>query len=275
MPTDAPDSPDSLHPEALFVAEGDNYVPTGLSRGPWSADALHGGAVAALLARASESYPSEQAMFVARLTVELLRPVPLSALAVRTSLLRPGRRVQLVGTSVSAGDAEVARSVALRIRKADLPAAQTAPEGIAWPGPESLTARVESVPTADESLVAYHSHAIEMRFISGHLDQSGPATVWMRLRFPLLAAEQPTPLQRVAAVADFGNGMSSVLRWDRWTFVNPDLTIGLHRLPEGEWVGLDSVTRIGAAGAGQAESLLFDEAGPIGRAMQSLFVDPR
>ncbi|HWW54648.1 MAG TPA: thioesterase family protein, partial [Acidimicrobiales bacterium] len=237
-------------------------------------DALHGGPVAALIARASESHPSDQPMFVARLTVELLRPVPLAALTVRTTMLRPGRRVQLVETTVAAGDTGVARAVALRIRHADLPEARTTPEQVPWPDPEGLAARVESIPTADESLVAFHSHAVEMRFVAGHVTQPGPATVWMRLRYPVIAGEVPTPLQRVAAVADFGNGVSSVLPWQRWTFINPDLTIGLHRLPGGEWVGLDAVTRIGASGVGQAESLLFDQAGPLGRAVQSLFVDP-
>lgn len=266
---------EDVAPRALFETDGDRLVATELSRGPWSPDALHGGPVAALIARASELHPSEQPMFVARLTVELLRPVPLAALAVRTTLVRPGRRVQLVGTSVAVGEAEVARAVALRIREADLPEARTTPEQLGWPGPDSLTARVESIPTADESLTAYHSHAVEMRFVSGHVYQPGPATVWMRLRYPVVAGETPSPLQRVMAVADFGNGVSSVLPWDRWTFVNPDLTVGVHRLPAGEWVGLDAVTRVGAAGVGQAESLLFDAGGPLGRAVQSLFIDPR
>src|SRR5579864_3034611 len=123
-----PTGPEDAEPHALFDREGDRFVPTELSRGPWSPDALHGGPVAALVARASETHPSDHAMFVARMTVELMRPVPLEVLTVRTTLLRPGRMVQLVGTTIAAGDTEVVRAVSLRIRHADLPEARTAPE---------------------------------------------------------------------------------------------------------------------------------------------------
>src|SRR5260370_18254892 len=175
---------EDVAPRALFEIDGDRVVATEVSRGRWWPDALHGGPVAALVARASELHPSEQPMFVARLTVELLRPVPLAALAVRTTLLRPGRRVQLVGTSVAVGEAEVARAVALRIREADLPEARTPPDQLGWPRPDSLTARVESIPTADESLTAYHSHAVEMRFVSGHASQPRPAPASIPLPYP-------------------------------------------------------------------------------------------
>ena len=40
--------------DAVFHLDGDLAVPSALARGPWSLDALHGGAPAALLARALE-----------------------------------------------------------------------------------------------------------------------------------------------------------------------------------------------------------------------------
>ena len=105
--------------------------------------------------------------------------------------------------------------------------------------------------------------------------ERGPATVWMRMAVPLLAGEEPSPLQRVLAAADSGNGVSAALDWSRYLFINVDLSVHLHRLPEGEWVCLDAVTLPEPNGIGMADTRLLDERGPIGRAAQTLLVADR
>jgi len=120
---------------------------------------------------------------------------------------------------------------------------------------------------------AFHSEGAELRFVKGAFEAPGPATVWVRLRVPVLADEQPSPLERVAAAADFGNGVSSPLSFGDWLFINPDLTIHVSRLPMGEWVGLESYTSAESQGIGISESRLWDEEGPIGRSVQSLLID--
>jgi hypothetical protein len=97
----------------------------------------------------------------------------------------------------------------------------------------------------------------------------------VRLAVPVVPGEEPTALQRVAAAADFGNGVSSELDFARYLFINPDLTVYLHRPAIGEWVCLDASTRIGVPGVGVSESGLWDLHGPIGRSLQSLLVDRR
>jgi hypothetical protein len=261
-------------PDALFVPDGDRLVPTELTRGPWSADALHGGPVAALLARAVESCETLVPMRVARMTVDLLRPVPLTPLRVSARVVRPGRRVQLVEATVDAGDTPVARVAALRIRTATVPVPDQAP----WPATPTDPLAVPERAFAPEAAVqgtAFHNAAVEMRPAGGVLGSPGPARVWMRLRHPVVAGEVATPLQQVAAIADFGNGISGIVPFETHTFVNPDLTVALFRLPVSGWIGLDAISRLGHDGTGLAESLLFDEEGPIGRAMQSLYVEAR
>jgi hypothetical protein len=86
--------------------------------------------------------------------------------------------------------------------------------------------------------------------------------------------EEPTPLQRTAAAADFGNGVSAPARFEELRFLNADLTIHLHRLPVGEWVCLDAMMWMSDTGVALAESALFDEEGPIGRSLQSLLLEP-
>jgi hypothetical protein len=209
-------------------------------------------------------------MDVGRLTVELLRPVPLTPLLVTARIVRPGKRVQLVEAIVAAGETEVARATALRIRVAEV---ALPPQPIVPVTPTDPMAAPVSQPTSGPGGIAYHRDGVEMRFVNGSFESDGPCTVWMRLRQPVVAGEHPTPLQLAVAVADFGNGVSKFLSFNDYTFINPDLTVALHRLPQGEWVGLDAITRAGNHGLGQAESLLFDEQGPLGRAVQSLYIE--
>ena len=256
---------------ALYLPDGDLLVPTELTGGPWSAEAQHGGPVAAAVARAVEAVPAPVAMVTLRLTVELLRPVPLRPLRIETSVPRPGKRVQLVDATVTDGQTEVARARALRIRTAPVPVPHEAEQPDYGPEPAA------GAPLSLEGRLEHPSflQAMEFRFIRGSGDAPGPATAWARLRVPVVPGEEPSPLQRTAAAADFGNGISRVVDFTTHLFINADLTVALSRPPVGEWVGLDMVTRLSADGYGQAESQVFDRYGPAGRAVQSLIVDLR
>jgi hypothetical protein len=121
---------------------------------------------------------------------------------------------------------------------------------------------------------SFAATGMEMRWISAPRSL-GPGRVWMRLRHPLLPGEPLSALARVAGAADFGNGVSAALPFDRFLFINADLTIHLQRPPRGEWTGLDARTLLRRGGMGLAESMLHDEGGPIGRAFQTLVVEPR
>lgn len=259
--------------DAVFIRDGELFRPTELARGPWSPEAQHGGAPAALLARAVERVEGGEAMCVARLTIELLRPVPIAPLALRTRVLRPGRKVQLVEASLLHGEVETARCTALRIRRTEMPMPQDLPRPSPPAGPEDGAAGMPPW-AAQVGYRGFHNAGVEHRFVAGGFDVPGPAVDWIRLRVPLVDGEATAPLSRVAAAADFGNGVSWVLnRGNGYSFINPDLTVYLHRLPAGEWVCLDAVTRVESSGIGLAESLLWDEQGPIGRAVQSLLIE--
>ncbi len=256
-------------PDALFHPDGDRYVPTELTRGPWDPDAMHGGAPGALLARAIEAFEPGPASHVARLTIDLLRPVPLVPVEVRTRMVRPGKKVQIVEASVIAADTEVVRMTALRLREVELALPDLSDGGRLEPGP-TAGEHYEDTGALD------FGHAMDISHARGSFETRGPAAVWFRLNVPVVAGEPASPLSRVAAAADFGNGISAPLDWNQgWTFINPDLTVYLHRLPEGEWVGLDAVTWPEGSGVAVAEAALHDERGRIGRSVQSLLLDRR
>jgi hypothetical protein len=255
--------------DPIFRRDGSGrFVPTVLATGPWSADAQHGGAPAALLGRSFEAVEREGPMLVARMTVEFLRPVPLAPLEVETSVLRPGRRVQLLGGSLRAAGVEVCRATALRIRRTEDPVVEPTGDEPAPPPPETGAVAEAPARFGDTFIGAF-----DQRWVSGSFAEMGPATVWMRLLAALVEGEDPSPLVRTLAAADFGNGVSATLDWDRFVFVNPDLTVYLDREPAGEWVCLEARSRIAADGTGSAESALHDERGRIGRSIQALYVD--
>lgn len=260
--------------EAIYVPEGqDRFAPSELARGPWDAGAQHGGAPAALIARAVERTESAVPMDVVRLTYEFLRPVPLTPLDVRTRVLRDGKRVQLVEATLHADEVEVARATALRIRSEAVPAPAAEPEPPAHGGPTD-SAPID-MPAFDAGPTMFARDGMEVRFAQGAFADVGPAFAWFRLRHPLVAGEVPSPLQRLAAAGDFGNGIATAVPWATHVFINPDLTLYVERLPQGEWVGLDAVTRVGEAGIGVSDSALYDEHGRIGRAQQGLYVAER
>lgn len=246
-------------------------MPTPAAAGPWDPSALHGGAAGSLMTWAMESIEPDPEFPFARVTCELLRPVPLAPLTMTARIARPGKRVQLAAAEVRAGDEVVARASGWQVRKGDVDVPeQTGTMLTRPPGPKTGHPPV-GVETWGRGLIT----ALELRVVRGDMVEPGPATCWFRFPGALVDDEAPTPLQHVVAAADFGNGLSGVLDFRTHLFINPDLTVYLHRYPRGEWVGLESTTWVHGHGIGLAESTLWDEEGPIGRSMQSLLIGKR
>lgn len=259
--------------EAFFEQTGEGrYVPTEYTRGPWSADSQHAGPPAALLGHAVLGRPdARQDMRLARLTCEIMSPVPLRPLEVTTQVVRHGRSVELVEASMSPpGGREVMRARALLIRTDPGTVPEVSHRKAPAPPGSSTPQPFFAVPWEQ----GYHT-AMEFRFASGSFRERGPAACWLRMRVPLVAGLETAPAERVLVAADSGNGVSNELDIARHLFVNPDLTVHLHRYPEGEWVCLDAATSVDSAGIGMSESVLHDERGPLGRGVQSLFVAER
>jgi Thioesterase-like superfamily len=256
--------------EAVFIEEPGRLTATELARGPWDPDAQHGGAPAALIVRAFERLEGGEDLALARITYELLRPVPLGELELSAEIVRPGRRVQLLEASLCRPDgAEVVRARAVRLRRSAVESSgpvEPVPAGPEHGAPNDFNHRGGPMFVRD---------AMDIRFVAGAFYEPGPATAWFRLRVDLVAGETPTPMQRLAAAADFPNGISSVLGWRDWVFINPDLTIYVEREPLGEWIGLAAQTRVHDGGVGFAEAILYDHRGRVGRSLQSLLISRR
>jgi hypothetical protein len=260
--------------EPLYTLDGGRFVPSAHTRGPWDARHQHGGAPAALVARAFEDVAGE-GFAVVRLTVDLLRPIPLTPLTLSARVVKPGRRVLGAAVTIEADGASVVEARAVAVRRAGLPVGDTVgPERDATltPGPDA--GRHADFGKAYEG-PAFHRTGMDIRFVEGGFDTPGPASAWFRLYRPVVDDEKPSGLQRLAAAADFGNGLSWELPFARWVYLNADLSMHLSRPAEGEWMALHATTLVGDEGAAMAESLLYDESGRLGRAVQSLLIERR
>ncbi len=289
--------------DGIFIPSADGtFEPTEHARGPWEENALHGGAAAALLARAFEQTEPGAELQIGRLGFEFLRPIPFAELEVRTEIVRAGRRVQELaatlttvpggsgsgdgggggggGGGVTPGAELIGRASALRVQAVpeglpdpDLRRQQPGPETIqALPGPDR--GEVIRFALSDLATNSLATTGMEMSWLTDP-EALGPGRVWMRPREPIVPGEPASPLVRLVATADFGNGISRELQFDRYLFINADLTIHLWRRPRGEWIGLDAKTVLMDDGVGTAESVLHDEHGPVGRAHQTLVVQAR
>jgi hypothetical protein len=254
-------------PGAFYTQDGALLVPTELTRGPWDPGAQHAGPPAALLGRAVERCEPRDGMQVGRITFDILGPVPIAPLEARARVVRPGRSVELLEASLSGPEGEVMRATAWRLRAAEVDD-RSEPERPP-PGPDHGVTR-EFFDTRQGT--GYHT-AMDWLFVRGAFLERGPATVWMRMRVPLVSAEEPSPLQRVLVAADSGNGVSAQLDYRRYLFINTDLSVHLLRPPAGEWVCLDATTHLDALGL--TDTALWDEHGRIGRAAQTLLVRRR
>jgi hypothetical protein len=256
----------------LYRVEANIAHTQSCAAGPWSTDMQHGGAPASLVSWAAEKIPTREPMRVARITIDLLRPVPIAPLEIRSEVVREGKKIQLCSITLLANGVEVTRASVLKIRASPLELPDhIEDERIQLPGPEGGETPRQLIGSASNAFI----HGLSLRIVRGGFRTLGPGACWFRAERSVIEGQPISPLMRAAMTADFCNGVSSVLNFDEWTFLNADLTVSLARMPVSEWILLDAQTWLGDNGAGIAFARLGDERGYFGRAVQSMVIEKR
>jgi len=258
--------------KVFFEPDGTcSFVATPATAGPWSALAQHGGPPSALAARALELHEPDEGQRLARVAIDILRPMPLGKITVRTRTVRPGRRVAMLEAVLEADGQEILHARGWRIAVSDGNVPVTA-----WGSPPPGIPVEHPLPTFPSGHMTGYIEAIDWRYVSGGgFDTPGPARVWARPKIPLIPGEELSPMCRALLIADSGSGVSSALDPSRFLFINVDITVVLLRDPGSEWLLLDSATAIWEHGTGLAETGIYDTRGRCGTAMQTLLVTPR
>ncbi|MEU5995271.1 thioesterase family protein [Spirillospora sp. NPDC047418] len=258
--------------EAFYEPLGDGrFASTVATAGPWSPGFQHGGPVSGLIGRAFEQHDPVPGTRVARVTVEILSPVPVAELRVDVRVVRPGKRVAHLEGEITHEGRTVVRATAWRILTAPShldPVVHAAP-------PPPLP---DSTPKFDEWRDLHtdgYLSAMEWRLIDGGFFRPGPGTTWARARIPLVAGESDTPLVRALTLADSASGVGSQLDLSKWLIINTDLTVALHRDPVGEWLCMAASLDASPGGSALCQATLADRSGEFGRALQTMLVDER
>ena len=255
----------------VYKVEGSIAHAQACSAGPWDPSMQHGGAPASLIAWAVERMPVREPMQVARMTFDLLRPIPVAPLEIKIDIQREGRKIQVCNVTLLHEGVACVRATVLKVRQAELELPEhIVDEQVILPGPEQ----------GRETKIRFTNYeqfagGVTLRAVRGSFGEPGPAAFWFRAEHPIVAGEAISPLMRAAMTGDFCNGISSALNFKEWTFINADLTVSLSRYPVGEWILLDAQTWVGDHGAGLAFAKLGDERGYFGRAIQSLVIERR
>jgi Acyl-CoA thioesterase C-terminal domain/Acyl-CoA thioesterase N-terminal domain len=263
-------------PDTFFTSErrpdgGEWFSPTDHARGPWDPDACHGGPPTGLLVRALER--ALPGMHLARISVDLGRPVPMAGFTIAVEIGRAGRATANTSASIVDGDGKVrATASGMHLATAPVPLFEARLDNSGTVTPRLADAEPGEFPMGR---VAHQRPgfrgAVEVRYPAGDDDLPGATTVWMRT-VPLLPDEEMTPFQRISPLADCGNAFGRNADPDRVQFVNTDLVIALHRDPVGEWMGSRASSAWQPTGIGLADAQLFDDEGPVGRALQTLLL---
>ncbi|MFI0367163.1 thioesterase family protein [Actinomadura sp. 1N219] len=250
---------------------GGRFASTPATAGPWSPDLQHGGPVAGLLGRAFERHDPVPGTRVARVTVEILSPVPVAVLDVEVRVVRPGRRVAYLEGEISHEGRPVVRAGAWRIMEAPSHLEPVVHAPAPPPRPDVTP------PFGHWEDLHVHGYlaAMEWRPVHGSFGEPGPAAVWARSRIPLVAGEPDTPLVRALTLADSASGVGSQVDLGKWLIINTDMTVALHRDPVGEWLYMDASLDASPGGSALCGATMADSSGEFGRVLQTLLVDER
>lgn len=261
-------------PAGADGALGEKFVATDFVRSTWSEDIQHAAPVSALLVRALQRCEPRDDTRLSRVAVDLLGAVPADGdLWVRARCERPGRQIELISAEMLAPgpDGEprpVARAGGWRLQTLD-----TAEVSHAGAPPLRPVGEGRDLDNARNWRRNY-VHSLDWRWLTVPLSE-GPGESWISPNVDVVKGEDMTPLERLFAVADDANGIGAKLDIHRWTFMNTDLVVHIHRVPEGEWIGIRAETSYGPDGIATTAGTLFDQSGAVGAIQQSVLVRPR
>ena len=263
-------NPDLDQPCYFRISADGAFIGNDGARGPWSADHCHAGPVAGLITRAAEVEVGPDKMLT-RLTVDLLRPVPMAGFRVGAETTRHTKTLATTRVTVhDLDDTLCATATTMHLARRDLgpvPNVVMPPPGFedAVPGPFPIGETRHDKPG--------FANFIETLYAKDSTPGPGPKTIWMRTP-PLLGDEAQSPIQSVCPLADCGNGISWNAPTAQMGFMNTDLTLQIHREPVSDWLASESVCHWQPSGVGMSQSVLFDTEGPIGTALQTLILFP-
>ena len=253
---------------------GEKFTATDLVRSTWTAAIQHAAPVSALLVRALERCTARDDTLLSRVAIDLLGPVPADGdMWVRSKVERPGKQIELISAETLALGPDgqprpTARATGWRLQQLDT--ADLVHAAVPPPAPLSEARSRDLAKDFDRNYV----HSLDWRWLTKPLND-GPGESWIK------PTTEPGRRRDDDAVGAAVRGRRLRQRHrlqnrhHQVDVPNNDLVVHVHRVPDGEWVGIRAETNYGPDGIGTTVGTLFDQAGAVGSIQQSVLVRRR
>lgn len=246
----------------FFLDSAGHFHPTEWALSRWGNDSLNGPAVVGLAARCLELDFGVDGFLPARLTADLFRAAHWVPTEVRTRLVRDGRRIRNAECDVLQGGIVVARATMVSYRQSEAPPGQEWVVEDSFPAPVGVSGPVYMVGSDGEEWTpssAEHQNTARKRVYHRTLD--------------VVVGEQVSPFVRTVVAAE-ATSLVTNLGTRGIGYINGDLTVGMSRLPAGDYVGVQADSHWCSQGIAVGAATLFDDHGPFGTAMVTAIANP-
>jgi len=247
---------------------GNRFESTVHAQGAWNSHEQHMAPVTGVLVRALERFQPRDNMRLARLNFDILGLIPAGEFTIETTLLRPGKTIELLQAEMVADGRVAVRATAWRLQTADTRAVAACEDDPIHPLDDSEP--WDGMAVWPGGFIA----SLQGRVVPGH--RPGRGQVWLHSPYAMVEGESSSALVRLMGLVDSSNGIAARVAPGpgSYMFPNVDLSIHLYREPEGEWLGLDTQVTFAEDGIGLTSSVLHDVHGAFGRSEQILTVRP-
>jgi len=245
-----------MNTEPFFRKQGDTYSATPKSRGPWNANRLHGRVIAGLLAFQIEQDHGNPDLLPARLTVDMYRPPDFSPITIATRVVRDGHRIKVIDADFISAGTSMGRATCQLLRRTE-----NSPGNVWMPPNWNVLSPEESGP--DQRFGDDTEPTWRIRNISGAMGACAQRRVWLSEMRELVEGYPLTPFTRVGLISDFASPCANIGDASLG-YINTDVTVYLHRLPRGEWIGMETINHHATDGVAIGECFVYDVEGAIG-----------
>ncbi len=249
--------------DAHFFAPRDGLLhPTEFALSRWGNDSLNGPAVVGLAARTLESEYGRAGFLPTRLTADLFKAAHRVPTEVRTRLVREGRRILSAECDVLQDGAIVARATMVAYRTSAPPPGREWVAEASFDPPPGARGAVYFVGSDDAGWSpsgAEHQNTSRKRVYHRSID--------------VVEGEPPTPFVRTVVAAE-ATSLVTNLGTRGIGYINGDLTVGMCRLPVGDYVGVQADSHWCSDGVSVGTATLFDDLGPFGTGMVTAVANP-
>lgn len=243
-----------------------HYRSTQHAQGAWNAHEQHMAPATGIICAELEQFSPRSDVRIGRISLDIFGLIAGGEFSITTKVIRGGKTIELVESEM------VAQGKTCIVART-------------W---RMMTSESQSVAGLEDQQVGTPENLPvwpEIRLWPGGYIQSlearttqrreGAGIVWLTNDLEMVEGKPTSAFVKLMGMVDTANGIVARQKPPfKWGFPNLDLQIHLYRLPQGNWLGLETVQQYGEDGIGLTSAILHDIHGPFGRSEQIVTLRP-